>query len=199
MTAIDMHSAVQLASDGLITVLDAQLPTELAAVKLATFNAAMPLDAPSKYFEVLTEARVDTEVRSTGRVACFVYQSDSYETDEIVTGDGNARYSIGRTQWSVVVAFHTAVYEPWAKPWDATENVTSEEVMVERARAYAGGVIQCLLKYGCSQSGIEGIELVDNEPGSVDFNEDGRPIIGYSHTTFDILQYVNWPSPQALP
>lgn len=199
MATVDMHSAVQLASTGIITVLDAQLPTELAAVKLATYNAALPLDAPSKYFEVFTEAHVDTDVRNAGRVACFVYQSSDFESETQLTGAVTERTAVGITEFSVVVAFHMSPYEPWVKPWDVTENISTEEVMTQRARAYAGGIINTVLKYGCSQTGVNGIELLSNEPGQVEFNEEGKPIMGYSHTTFAVLQHVTWPAPAALP
>jgi len=197
MAAIDLHSAVQLASNGIITVLRAQMATQLAVVKAATFNAALPLAAPSKYFEVLSEGTVDTEVRNSGRVACFVYQAGEFEIDEVLSNDGNDRQAIGRTDWAIVVAFHMTPFEPWTK--DGAENYTTEEVMVERGRAYSGGVINTMLKHGCTQSGIEGVEIMDNAPASVEFNEDGQPVVGYSHTSFSIFQHVKWPSPQALP
>lgn len=199
MAAVDLHSAVELASAGIVTVLDAQLSTELTAIKASNYNSALPLDAPAKYFEVMSEGAVDSEVRNAGRVACFVYQAGEFVPDEWLSNDPTDRQMTGRTEFGVVVAFHTALYEPWAKPWDATENVTTEEVMVKRARAYAGGVLQTLLKYGCTQSGIEAIELVSNYPAQVEFNEDGRPVIGYAHSVYDVFQHVKYPAPQALP
>lgn len=198
MAAIDLHSANQLASEGIITVLDAQLATELAVVKSATFNAALPLDAPASYYEIFSEDMVE-QARNSGRVACFVYQASEFLEDETLSNSASDRQMIGRTEFAVVIAFHAAQYEPWAKPWDATQKITTEEVMTQRARAYSGGVINCLLKHGCTQAGIEGINLVSNDPAQVEYGEDGRPIVGYSHTVVSIFQHVKYPSPQALP
>lgn len=197
MTAIDLHSAPQLASEAIIAALAAEMQTELAVVKAATYNAALPLASPAKYFEVLSEGTVDTEVRNSGRVACFVYQSSEFVVDEYMSNDPTDRQAIGRVEFGIVVAFHMTPYEPWSKPWG--EPVTTEEVMTQRGRAYSGGVINTVLKYGCTQPGIEGVELQDNAPASVEFNEDGQPVMGYSHTSFSIIQHVKWPSPQALP
>lgn len=198
MAAVELDIANQLASEGIITVLASQMATSLTAVKASGYNANLPLPAPAKYFEIFSEERVEA-ARNAGRVACFVYQQGEMIPDEWLSNSGADRQMIGRTPFGVVVAFHTAQYEPWSKPWDASDTITTEEVMTQRARAYAGGVIRTVLKHACTQTGITGIELSSNDPAQVEFDEENRPVVGYSHTVFDVLQHVKYSSPQALP
>lgn len=195
-----LHSGAIRAMHRIVTVLQANLETEIAAVK-ASYDtdgitegiAALAIKTPlaAAYHTIYSDSTIPDYLRNFDP-AVLVWLNSDEELSDYRSGSPS---TIGATQefeLVVMVVFRLAAFTPFtynAKP------VTIEEAQLLAASVYNGAVMQAVLKKACGTDDVLDV-LSAGQTREFLADDDARPIEIRAATKWTIRQDVQIPQPQ---
>jgi len=202
MSAIRTSKARQAAIERMMTVMQAEYDTELAAVQ----DTGLPLPAPAAkdYFQGFTppdDAIANTE---SGVVVYFINQS-SRARNSIGSAGPSGHYEKRQMSIAVAVVFKVENYDQSKmvrtdEDGNAVRPLQTDEVQRLRAERYLGAMDEVIRKYAADGSTIHDIELIDDMSTTVSVNEeDYYGTYGIGSATFQVTQQTQAPNFEQLP
>jgi hypothetical protein len=199
MGRVPYAQSTRVAVERVITVLRAELDTEIASALSGRPYSDLPMPAPRDEAIYHTEPlNLEEHVRNQG-VAVFVYPDGP---KRLVTQQSSGLNEYKATTEIDIVTILLFQYVLAQETTNLTDDegveLTMEVEMAKRAELYTEALINCVCKYGCNTGEVHNITPLRDDSLTI-YAEERVNLMGLAFASFTLQQLTNVPGRRPLP